>query len=63
MLIVPENMAEYDESGTGRRHVSLIRKYLRVRSFDESGQTLLSSSVRLAAERMEDRADIINIAI
>jgi hypothetical protein len=49
MLIVPETAAEYDESGTRRRHVRTIRKYLRVRSFDESGQAVLSTAVRLAA--------------
>jgi hypothetical protein len=63
MLIVPETTAEYDQSGTRRRHVSLIRNYLHVRSFDETGQALLASCVRLAAARMEDLADIINVAI
>ena len=63
MLIVPDTMADYDESGTRRRHVALIRKDLRVKSFDESGQALLSKTVRRAAARMEDLADIINIAI
>jgi TnpA family transposase len=63
MLLVPDSMAEYDESGTRRRHVPIIRKYLRVKSFDEDGQALLSDSVRLAAARMEDLADIINVAI
>jgi TnpA family transposase len=63
MLIVPDTMTEYDESGTRRRHVPIIRKYFRVKSFDESGQALLSSTVRLAAARMEDLADIINVAI
>ena len=63
MLIVPETMEEYDESGTRRRHVKIIRKYLCVQSFDESGQAVLSAAVRLAAARMEDLADIINVAI
>jgi hypothetical protein len=63
MLIAPDSMAEYDESGTRRRHVSIVRKYLRVKSFDESGQELLASTVRQAAARMEDLADIINVAI
>jgi hypothetical protein len=64
LLIVPDSMAvEYDESGTRRRHVPIIRKYLRLKSFDESGQALLSETVRLAAARMEDLADIINVAI
>jgi hypothetical protein len=63
LLIVPDTMAEYDESGTRRRHVSIIRKYLHVKNFAESGQALLSGTVRLAAARMEDLADIINVAI
>jgi hypothetical protein len=62
MLIVPE-AADYDESGSRRRHVKIIRQYLRVKSFDERGQAALSTAVRLAAERMEDLADIINVAI
>jgi hypothetical protein len=49
LLIVPDSMAEYDGSGTRRRHVPIIRKYLRVENFDESGQALLSSTVRRAA--------------
>jgi TnpA family transposase len=63
LLIIPETMAEYDDSGTRRRHVKIIRAYLRVQGFDEIGQTVLSTAVRLAAERMEDLADIINVAI
>src|SRR5882757_5363133 len=63
MLIVPEPAAEYDESGTRRRNIRTIRKYLRVRSFDVSGQAVLSTAVRLAAGRMEDLADIINVGI
>jgi TnpA family transposase len=63
MLIVPDTLTEYDESGTRRRHVKIVRKYLRVQSFDESGQVVLSTAVRLAAARMEDLADIINVAI
>jgi hypothetical protein len=49
--------------GRGGRHVKIIRQYLRVKSFDETGQVVLSTAVRLAAERMEDLADIINVAI
>jgi hypothetical protein len=43
--------------------VKIIRQYLRVQSFDESGQVVLSTAVRLATARMEDLADIINVAI
>jgi hypothetical protein len=63
MLIVPDTLAEYDESGTRRRHVPIIRKYLHVKNFDEDGRALLSSTVRMAAARMEDLADIVNVAI
>jgi TnpA family transposase len=63
MLIVPDTLAEYDESGTRRRHVPIIRKYLHVKNFDEDGRALLSSTVQLAAARMEDLADIVNVAI
>jgi Domain of unknown function (DUF4158) len=34
LLTVPDSMEEYDESGTRRRHVPIIRKYLRVKSFE-----------------------------
>src|ERR1035438_6115396 len=61
MLIVPDT-TEYDDSGTRRRHVKIIRQYLRVKSFDETGQVILSTVVRLAAERMEDLADILKVA-
>jgi hypothetical protein len=63
MLIVPEAASDYDESGTRRRHVKIIRHHLRVKSLDETGQVVLSTAVRVAAERMEDLADIINVAI
>ncbi len=62
MLIVPET-ADYDDSGTRRRHAKIIRQYLRVKSFDETARVILSTVVRLAAERMEDLADIINVAV
>jgi len=47
MLIVPD-ATEYDDSGTRRRHVKIIRQYLRVKSFDETGQLVLSTAVRLS---------------
>src|SRR5580704_996061 len=56
-------MEEYDESGTRRRHVPIIRKYLRVKPSTRVDKALLSTTIRRAAARMEDLADIINIAI
>ena len=42
-MFVPDNMEEYDESGTRRRHVPIIRKYLRVKSFDECRLSLFTT--------------------
>lgn len=53
----------YDESGTRRRHVATIRKYMKVSTFDDSGHELLASVVCDAALTKEDLADIINVAI
>ena len=53
----------YDESGTRRRHVALIRERLRVRPFDDSAQQLLALTVRQGAYSKDDSVDIINIAI
>lgn len=53
----------YDESGTRRRHVPIIREYLEVDAFDEHGRELLCAVVREAALTKEDLADIINVAI
>ena len=41
MLIVPETTAEYDQSGTRRRHVTMIRNYLHVRALTRQGRRCL----------------------
>ncbi len=53
----------YDESGTRRRHVAVIRDHLNVRTFDETARQLLIETIRQAARIKEDTVDIINIAI
>ena len=53
----------YDESGTRRRHVALIREYLNVRPFDQSAQKIAEAAFRSAAETREDLSDLINAAI
>ena len=53
----------YDESGTRRRHVALIREYLNVRPFDQSAQKITEAAFRSAAETREDLSDLINAAI
>ena len=47
----PVNLIAYDESGTRRRHVPVIRQYLNVRSYDQAAQEMLSGAVRESAKR------------
>lgn len=59
----PVNLFAYDESGTRRRHVPVIRQHLNVRPYDKAAQELLTGAVREAAKTKEDLADIINVGI
>ena len=62
-LVAPGGLGEYDESGTRRRHVAVIRAHQRVKPFDTDGQAALGKAVREAAQTKEDLADIVNVAI
>ncbi len=62
-LVAPGGLGEYDESGTRRRHVAVIRAHQRVKPFDTGGQVALGKAVREAAQAKEDLTDIINVAI
>jgi TnpA family transposase len=53
----------YDESGTRRRHIPVIREFLKVKPFDGQARTLVGAAVRDAAQAKEDLADLINISI
>src|SRR5574341_247309 len=53
----------YDESGTRRRHVAMIRERLNVRPFDDNAQQLAEVTFSAVAETREDLADLINAAI
>lgn len=57
------NLADYDDSGTRRRHVALIREFLQVKPFDEHGRRALLDAAKEAALTKEDPADIINVGI
>ena len=62
-LQAPAGLAEYDDSGTRRRHVPIIREYLKAKTFGDDGLALLGRVVREAARTREDLADLINIGI
>ena len=53
------NLAAYDQSGTRRRHVHLIRQHLDVKMYDDAAQKLLATTVRVAAQTKEELADIV----
>lgn len=57
------NLSDYDDSGTRRRHVALIREFMQVKAFDESARTALLDATREAALTKEDLADIMNVGI
>ena len=57
------DLAAYDESGTRRRHVQIIRQYIGVSPFNAEGQLVLAAAFCEAAHTKEDLADIINVGI
>lgn len=57
------SLAEYDDSGTRRRHVFAIREFLQVKPFDEIARKALLDATKEAALTKEDLADIINVGI
>ena len=61
--LLPVVPSAYDESGTRRRHVPLIRAYLNVTPYDQTAQELLRKTVREAAAAKEDLADLINVGL
>src|SRR6516162_125016 len=54
---------KYDESGTRRRHIPIIRAFLNVQPFDNTARALTATVVREAARTKDDLADLINVAI
>jgi TnpA family transposase len=55
--------AAYDESGSRRRHVSVIRDHLGVKPFDGMAQQLAEAAFRAISHTREDLTDLINAAI
>jgi hypothetical protein len=53
----------FDNSGTRRRHIPIIRTRLGLKPFDREAQTLLTTSFCVAAQTKEDLANVINVGI
>lgn len=62
LLILP-NIRTYDESGTRSRHLNLIREYLGVQVFNDTGRTVLEDGLRDLARSKQDLRDLINGAV
>ena len=59
----PAELEQYDNSGTRRRHIPLIREHLGAKPFNPEAQALITTCFRTAAQAKEDLADIINVGI
>ena len=59
----PERLLRYDESGTRRRHIPIIRAFLNVQPFNGEARALVAAVVREAAQTKDDLADLMNVAI
>ena len=59
----PERLLRYDESGTRRRHIPVIRAFLNVQPFNSEARALVAAVVREAAQTKDDLADLMNVAI
>jgi hypothetical protein len=51
----PERLLRYDESGTRRRHIPIIRAFLNVQPFNSEARALVAAVVREAAQTKDDR--------
>jgi hypothetical protein len=58
-----DELLGYDESGTRRRHIPVIRAFLNVKPFNNAARALTATVVREAAQTKDDLADLINVAI
>lgn len=52
---------DYERSGTQRRHLKIIRDYMKVRSLDDTGRAWLESVAERAALTKNTIPDIINV--
>jgi hypothetical protein len=58
-----DEFLKYDESGTRRRHIPIIRAFLNVQPFGNTARALTTTVLREAARTKDDLADLINVAI
>jgi hypothetical protein len=60
---VSDGLASYDASSVRRRHLALVRDYVKVSAWCEVSQKIMGDACREAARTRDDLADIINLAL
>ncbi len=58
-----DSLTSYEKSKTRKRHITLIRDYLGIKSYGASARKIVVTSMSQAARTKNDLADIINVAI
>jgi TnpA family transposase len=56
-------LAQYDRSGTQRRHLDIIRRHCGVRVLDDAGRVWLEGIAERTAQIKNNEADIINVLL
>lgn len=63
LSVLPDSLNDYEQSKTRKRHITLIRDYLGIKSYGVSARKIVVTSMVQAARTKNDLADIINVAI
>jgi hypothetical protein len=58
-----EELLKYDNTNSRKRHMNNIRRYLNINHFDETGKSLVVTTITEAAKVKDDVCDLINIAV
>lgn len=56
-------LAQYDRSGTQRRHLDIIRRHCGVRVLDDAGRVWLDAIAERTAQIKNNEADILNVLL
>ncbi|MEL7071686.1 MAG: DUF4158 domain-containing protein [Cyanobacteria bacterium J06581_3] len=60
---VPDELSDYDASGTRRRHLKVIRQYLNITAFGTATQQAMTAAMETAVQAHHDLVDLINVAL
>src|SRR5713101_623855 len=63
ILAAMVDLGGYDDAGSRRRHLQVIREHLRVRPYGRSARHVIVQVMEEAARTKDDLADLINVAI